>query len=91
MEAAIAAATDRDDLSAFNQLVDTLENPYQYRKALALFATPPKPDQVVSKLFVAHDGFSSRRLHNSGNAKVVYGPLNPYNHATVNPLSPFGA
>jgi uncharacterized protein YdiU (UPF0061 family) len=51
VEAAIVSATDRDDLSTFDQLVDTLENPYQYRKALALFATPPKPDQVVRQTF----------------------------------------
>ncbi|MDE0930556.1 MAG: YdiU family protein [Halioglobus sp.] len=51
VEAAIVAATDRGDLSTFDQLVDTLENPYQYRKALALFATPPKPDQVVRQTF----------------------------------------
>ena len=51
VEAAIASATDKDDLSTFNQMVDTLENPYQYRKALALFATPPEPDQVVTQTF----------------------------------------
>lgn len=51
VEAAIAAATDRDDLSVFNQLADILENPFEYRSALALFATPPKPDQVVSQTF----------------------------------------
>ena len=51
VEAAIVSATDRGDLSTFDQLVDTLEKPYQYRKALALFATPPKPDQVVRQTF----------------------------------------
>ncbi len=51
VEAAIVSATDRGDLSTFDQLVDTLDKPYQYRKALALFATPPKPDQVVRQTF----------------------------------------
>ena len=51
VEAAILAATERGDLATFDQLVDTLENPYEYRKALALFATPPKPDEVVTQTF----------------------------------------
>lgn len=51
VEAAIAAATDRDNLSVFHQLVDTLENPHQYRADLAFYATPPKPEQVVRQTF----------------------------------------
>jgi len=51
VEAAIAAATDRDDLSVFQQLVDVLGNPHEYRAALALYATPPRPEQVVSQTF----------------------------------------
>jgi len=51
VEAAIAAATDRDDLSVFHQLVDTLENPHEYRAELALYATPPLPEQVVAQTF----------------------------------------
>jgi uncharacterized protein YdiU (UPF0061 family) len=51
VEAAILAATERGDLTTFDQLVDTLENPYEYRKALALFATPAKPDEVVKQTF----------------------------------------
>ena len=51
VEAAIVAATDSGDLSPFNQLMDILENPYQYHKALAHFATPPNPDQVVRQTF----------------------------------------
>lgn len=51
VEAAIAAATDRDDLSVFHQLVDVLGNPHDYRPDLALFATPPRPEQVVQQTF----------------------------------------
>ncbi len=51
VEAAIAAATDRDDLSVFQQLVDVLGNPHEYRPELALYATPPRPEQVVEQTF----------------------------------------
>ena len=51
VEAAIAAATDRDDLSVFQQLVDVLGNPHEYRTELALYATPPRPEQVVAQTF----------------------------------------
>jgi uncharacterized protein YdiU (UPF0061 family) len=51
VEAAIAAATDRDDLDVFHQLVDVLENPHQYSADLALYATPPEPEQVVNQTF----------------------------------------
>jgi uncharacterized protein YdiU (UPF0061 family) len=51
VEAAIAAATDRDDLSVFQQLVDVLGNPHEYRAALALYATPPRAEQVVQQTF----------------------------------------
>lgn len=51
VEAAIAAATDRDDLSVFNQLVDVLKNPHEYRPELARYATPPRPEEVVQQTF----------------------------------------
>ena len=51
VEAAIAAATDRDDLSVFNRLMDVLEEPHVYRAELAQFATPPRPEQVVQQTF----------------------------------------
>ena len=51
VEAAIAAATDRDDLDVFHQLVDVLENPHQYSADLALYATPPEPEQMVNQTF----------------------------------------
>ena len=48
---AIAAATDRDDCSVFHRLMDVLEKPYQYRPELALYATPPRPEEVVRQTF----------------------------------------
>ncbi|CAA0126023.1 Uncharacterised protein [Halioglobus japonicus] len=51
VEAAIAAATDNDDLSVFQRLVDVLESPHHYQPELAAFATPPQPEQVVKQTF----------------------------------------
>jgi protein adenylyltransferase len=51
VEAAIAAASDGGDLSVFHQLVDVLAEPHVYRAELALFATPPRPEQVVHETF----------------------------------------
>jgi uncharacterized protein YdiU (UPF0061 family) len=51
VEAAIAAATDENDLSVFHQLVDVLAEPHVYRTELAHFATPPRPEQVVRQTF----------------------------------------
>jgi uncharacterized protein YdiU (UPF0061 family) len=51
VEAAIAAATDKGDLSVFHELVDVLAAPNEYRTELALYATPPKPEEVVQQTF----------------------------------------
>jgi uncharacterized protein YdiU (UPF0061 family) len=51
VEAAIAAATDKSDLSVFHDLVDVLAAPNEYRTELALYATPPKPEEVVQQTF----------------------------------------
>jgi uncharacterized protein YdiU (UPF0061 family) len=51
VEAAIAAGTDKGDLSVFNQLMDVLGNPHDYHPNLALFATPPQPEQIVQQTF----------------------------------------
>lgn len=51
VEAAIVAATDRHDLSVFQQLVDVLATPHQYSAELALYATPPQPEQIVKQTF----------------------------------------
>jgi uncharacterized protein YdiU (UPF0061 family) len=51
VEAAIAAATDSHDFSVFHQLVDVLGNSHEYRPELAQYATPPRPEEVVSQTF----------------------------------------
>ncbi len=51
VEAAIAAATDGDDFAVFHRLMDVLESPHTYRADLALFATPPQPEQIVRQTF----------------------------------------
>lgn len=51
VEEAIAAAQNDDDLEPFNQLVDVLATPFDWRPELAAFATPPKEDQVVERTF----------------------------------------
>ena len=47
----IQAATEDGDLGPFQQLVEALEQPYQYRADLARYATPPKPEQIVRQTF----------------------------------------
>ena len=51
VEAAINAATDDGDCSVFHTLVDVLEHPCDYRPELTLYATPPRPEQVVRQTF----------------------------------------
>jgi uncharacterized protein YdiU (UPF0061 family) len=51
VEAAIAAATDSRDPGVFHQLVDVLGNPHEYRAELAMYATPPRPEEVVRQTF----------------------------------------
>ena len=51
VEEAIAAATRNGDFAPFHQLVDVLAQPHQYRDALARYATPPQPEQVVRQTF----------------------------------------
>jgi uncharacterized protein YdiU (UPF0061 family) len=51
----VAEAIDRaviaGDFEPFNTLVDLLENQRDYDPALASYALPPRPDQVVSRTF----------------------------------------
>jgi uncharacterized protein YdiU (UPF0061 family) len=51
VQEAIAAATADDDFGPFNQLVDVLAQPHDYKAELARYATPPKPEQVVRQTF----------------------------------------
>lgn len=51
VEAAIAAATDNSDLGVFQQLMEVLDKPYDYRTEYAAFAVPPKPEEIVQQTF----------------------------------------
>jgi len=51
VEEAIGAATSRKDFGPFNQLVDVLSHPDEFDNDKARYATPPRPEQVVSQTF----------------------------------------
>jgi uncharacterized protein YdiU (UPF0061 family) len=51
VEEAIAAAQKQLDFGPFNRLVDILAKPFEYDRGKAAFATPPRPEQVVSRTF----------------------------------------
>jgi len=51
VEAAITAATDNDDLSVFNQLVDQLTDPWSLKDSETRYLRPPEPGQVVKQTF----------------------------------------
>jgi uncharacterized protein YdiU (UPF0061 family) len=51
VEAAIEAAVQRGDFEPFHRLVDALSAPFDYRDDLEVFATPPRPEQVVLQTF----------------------------------------
>ena len=51
VEAAIASAEADGDFAPFNQLVDLLGQPHDFQPDFAQFASPPRPDQVVTQTF----------------------------------------
>jgi uncharacterized protein YdiU (UPF0061 family) len=51
VEAAIDAAVADEDFSVFNQLVDLLQNPYQFNPEFRAHALPPAPGEVVTQTF----------------------------------------
>jgi uncharacterized protein YdiU (UPF0061 family) len=51
VEEALQAAAEGGDFAPFNALVDVLAKPFVYDKALARYATPPRPEQVVRQTF----------------------------------------
>ena len=51
VEEALQAATEQGDFAPFNALVDVLARPFAYDEALARYATPPRPEQVVRQTF----------------------------------------
>ena len=51
VEEALQAAVEQGDLAPFNALVEILARPFAYDPALARFAMPPRPEQVVHQTF----------------------------------------
>ena len=51
VEEAIDAAVGQQDFEPFHKLVDVLARPYEYDAERVHYATPPRPDQVVSQTF----------------------------------------
>jgi len=51
VEEAIEAATSQNDFKPFNTLVDVLSQPGKFEQNKARYATPPRPEQVVSQTF----------------------------------------
>lgn len=51
VEEALQAATEHGDFTPFNQLAELLARPYSFEPGLARYATPPRPEQVVSQTF----------------------------------------
>ena len=51
VEEAISAAEEHQDFEPFNRLVDILANPFEFNRANARYAIPPRPEQVVKQTF----------------------------------------
>ena len=51
IEAAIRAAEDHDDFSAFHALHEVLQNPYVQQEGKESYMLPPEPDEVVNQTF----------------------------------------
>lgn len=51
IEAAIDSASQQQDFSLFNKMVDALATPYTYNPDYANFALAPKQDQIVKQTF----------------------------------------
>lgn len=51
VEEAISAAEKQQDFEPFNRLVDILAKPFEFSRANARYATPPRPDEVVRQTF----------------------------------------
>ena len=51
VEAAIAAAVERQDFGPFEALLDVVTHPFDERSGLARFATPPLPEERVARTF----------------------------------------
>ncbi len=51
VEAALAAATERQDFAPFEELIDVLSRPYEDQPGRERFSTPPAPEERVLQTF----------------------------------------
>lgn len=51
VEEALVAANEQDDFEPFYTLINVLSKPFTFDDALIRFATPPRPEQEVTKTF----------------------------------------
>jgi len=51
VEEAIESAVGNQDLEPFHTLVDIVSKPFEFKKSLARYALPPRPEQVVRQTF----------------------------------------
>ena len=51
VQEAIEAAETQQDFTPFNDLVDILARPFEFKNTHARYATPPRPEQVVRQTF----------------------------------------
>ncbi len=51
VEAALNAATERQDFGPFETLLDVVSNPYEERPNLERYAAPPRPEERVEQTF----------------------------------------
>ncbi|MBW8870193.1 MAG: YdiU family protein, partial [Acidobacteriales bacterium] len=51
VEAALEAATEKQDFQPFEDLLQVLAQPYNERPGLERYATPARPEEYVSKTF----------------------------------------
>jgi uncharacterized protein YdiU (UPF0061 family) len=51
VEAALDAATGRQDFRPFEELLDVVSRPYEDRPELERYATPARPEECVSQTF----------------------------------------
>ena len=51
VEAALAAAIERQDFQPFEELLDVVSRPYEDRPGLEQYATPARPEECVLQTF----------------------------------------
>jgi uncharacterized protein YdiU (UPF0061 family) len=51
VEAALKAATEREDFGPFEGLLEALSRPYEDRPGLERYAAPPEPEERVLQTF----------------------------------------